>query len=490
MAEQGGRAGRLIAVDPSADFAEDLSAALDGARVVAARNVSEAAGIAATMPVDAVVLGPSHGNEAGVGTAAALAGIVPGIPVVLAANVVTGRIGAAAEAAGLAGVVSTPVTAAKLDAVLAARAAAAPGTAGAADAHPAAGEAVEPLEEKEVTVVLEAFRHPEPAVVAVGEGEPGETEAGEPAAGEQAAAEPVPGEPAEERMLVFEVFPEPSEPEGREGAPTAASDEAAAATGDVVPAGPRLEGPAVPRPREGRVVAVMSGKGGSGKTITAVNLAAALTMEGAGGVAVVDADFQFGDVALMLALDPAGTLAEAAAAADAGEIGRVMSLHERGIAVLAAPARPMAPGEIDGAAIVRVVESLAAGPGIVIVDTPPVFDDVLLEVLEAADLVLLVVDMDLPSVRSAITALAVLRASGFPLDRVRAVVNRADSKARLDQEEMVRSLGVRLIGTIPSDRLVPQSVNEGEPLVFLAERSRVARSFRRMAADLLRLLAG
>ena len=137
-----------------------------------------------------------------------------------------------------------------------------------------------------------------------------------------------------------------------------------------------------------------------------------------------------------------------------------------------------------------MIEALATSPGIVIVDTPPVFGEVLLAVLEASDLVLLVVDMDLPSVRSAITALGVLRASAFPLERVRAVLNRADSKARLDQDELTRSLGVRVLGTIPSDRLLPQSVNEGEPAVFLAERSRPARSFRRMAADMLRLLGG
>jgi MinD-like ATPase involved in chromosome partitioning or flagellar assembly len=398
-------------------------------------------------------------------TAAALAGIVPGTPVVLVANVVTSRLGDAAEAAGLAGVVSTPVTAGKLEAVLAGGA--------------AAGRAQQ-VEAPEAVEVPE-----EPAGA--------------------------PAEPAEERVLVFEVFPaagagdlaadKPESAVGVEPAggaqpvpPDAAVPEEATATpaetpepAAVEPARPEV---AVPSAREGRVVAVMSGKGGSGKTITAVNLAAALALEDAGGVAVVDADFQFGDVAMMLAVTPAGTLDEAAGAADAAEIGRMVSLHERGIAVLAAPARPLAPGEVDADGIVRVIETLAAAPGIVIVDTPPVFGEALLAVLAASDLVLLVVDMDLPSVRSAITALGVLRASGFPLERVRAVVNRADSKARLDQAELTRSLGVPVLGTIPSDRLVPQSVNEGEPAVFLAERSRVARSFRAMAAGLRRELSG
>ncbi|HLA67064.1 MAG TPA: AAA family ATPase [Acidimicrobiia bacterium] len=240
-----------------------------------------------------------------------------------------------------------------------------------------------------------------------------------------------------------------------------------------------------PRTGSGRVVAVMAGKGGSGKTITAANLALALTFQhGEDTVVIVDADIQFGDVALMLQLDPSRTLGDAVARlaelSDARLDGMLLR-HESGLRILPAPLLPTSEDAIPAKGIVAVIERLRGMYQFVIVDTPPIFDDHLITVLEAADHVLAVVDMDLPSVKNAKIALDALRGSGFPMDRMRLVVNRANAKARLDLVELERSLGLRVAGSIPSDRLVPQSVNEGIPVVALSPRSRVARSFHALA---------
>ena len=72
------------------------------------------------------------------------------------------------------------------------------------------------------------------------------------------------------------------------------------------------------------------------------------------------------------------------------------------------------------------------------------------------------------------------------MGRLQLVVNRVNAKARLDLVELERSLGLRVAGSIPSDRLVPQSVNEGIPVVALSPRSRVARAFH-VLAGLIRL---
>ena len=117
----------------------------------------------------------------------------------------------------------------------------------------------------------------------------------------------------------------------------------------------------------------------------------------------------------------------------------------------------------------------------IIVDTAPIFDDGLITLLEHSDDTLLVVDMDLPSVKNAKIALDTLRAVGFDLSRVQLVVNRANSKARLDIGELERALGEKVSASIPSDRLVPQSVNEGVPAVAFSPRSRVAKAFHTLA---------
>jgi MinD-like ATPase involved in chromosome partitioning or flagellar assembly/CheY-like chemotaxis protein len=241
----------------------------------------------------------------------------------------------------------------------------------------------------------------------------------------------------------------------------------------------------VTRTGAGRVIAVMAGKGGSGKTITATNLAVSLTFAGGQDrTVVVDADLQFGDVALMLQLDPVRTIVDAARDLDGLSEPRLDALlqrHESGLRVLPAPLHPTSSRELPAKHVVQVVERLAGMFDYVVVDTAPIFDESLITVLEHADDVLVVVDMDLPSVKNAKIALDALRTASFPMERVHLVVNRVNSKARLDLVELERSLGLRVAGSIPSDRLIPQSVNEGVPAVALAPRSRVAKSFNELA---------
>ncbi|MCB2224243.1 MAG: AAA family ATPase, partial [Actinobacteria bacterium] len=257
-------------------------------------------------------------------------------------------------------------------------------------------------------------------------------------------------------------------------------------------AGPSL-GAGVPRPRvrpgAGKVLTVMAGKGGSGKTITATNLAMALTeAAGPGRVVIVDADLQFGDVALLLQVDPVRTIVDAAARLDdlgGDEMDALLLHHPSGLRVLPAPLLPAAGEEIGAKHVVRVVEILRDMFPYVVVDTGPVFDDGLITLLEHSDHVLLVVDMDLPSVKNAKIALDTLRASRFEMGRIHLTVNRANSKARLDLTELERALGEQVDGAIPSDRLIPQSVNEGVPAVAFSPRSRVAKAFHELAEAFL-----
>jgi pilus assembly protein CpaE len=233
------------------------------------------------------------------------------------------------------------------------------------------------------------------------------------------------------------------------------------------------------------VITVMSGKAGSGKTITATNLAAALSEHaGEDQVAIVDGDLQSGDVALMLKLDPTRTIVEASEMLEDMTEARLdgcLLRHDSGMRVLAAPLVPASAARVRPKALLRVVEMLRGMFPYVVVDTPAISDDGLLSLLEHSDHVLMVVDMDLPGVKNTKIALDTLKASRFPMERVHVVLNRSNSKARLDLAELERSLGEEIAATIPSDRLVPESVNEGVPAVALSPRSRVAKSFAALA---------
>jgi pilus assembly protein CpaE len=239
------------------------------------------------------------------------------------------------------------------------------------------------------------------------------------------------------------------------------------------------------RPGDGTIIAVMAGKGGSGKTVVAANLAVALGIRNdPERVAIVDADLQFGDVALLLQIDPVRTIDDLVGQMDSMSDERLdaaLLRHESGLRVLPAPVLPVRDGDIGAKDVIEIVHRLRSMYDVVVVDTGPVFDDDLISILEFADHVVTVVDMDLPSVKNAKVALDRMRQIGFDMDSIRLVVNRANSKARLDLGELERSLGLRVGGSVPSDRLVPQSVNEGIPVIALSPRSKVARSFHALA---------
>ena len=117
----------------------------------------------------------------------------------------------------------------------------------------------------------------------------------------------------------------------------------------------------------------------------------------------------------------------------------------------------------------------------VVIDTAPFLDEPVLLILERSDVVLLVVDMDLPAVKNAKLALDTLRLIKFPFEKIKLVLNRVNSKARLDINELERSLGLGVMAAVSSDKLVPRAVNEGEPVVSLYPRSQVARDLRAVA---------
>jgi pilus assembly protein CpaE len=236
--------------------------------------------------------------------------------------------------------------------------------------------------------------------------------------------------------------------------------------------------------QEGQVIVVMSAKGGSGKTVTATNVALLLTRFVDRRVALVDADLQFGDVCLVLQLEPRFTLVNAAHEMhhlDPALLDSLLTEHPSGLKVMAAPLEPAFADDISTASLITVVELLKQSYDYVVVDTASLLDELLLSLLEKADIILQVVDMDLPSVKNAKLALETLRLLKFQTNKVKLVLNRSNARARLDDKEIEGALKMEIAAAIPSDGAVAASMNEGRPVVESAPRSRVAKGFESVA---------
>ena len=237
--------------------------------------------------------------------------------------------------------------------------------------------------------------------------------------------------------------------------------------------------------RIGKIITIMSPKGGAGKTMTTANVALQLAMWGdPSRVVIVDADLQFGDVCIAMQIDPIHTIVEAAQDLDKLDdelLESLLSTHSSGLRVLAAPLEPSLADKVSTQAVVRVLGMLKRMFDYVIIDTAPFLDEPVLSILERSDDVLLVVEMDLPNVKNAKLALDTLKLLKFPLGKIKLILNRMNSKARLDIGELERSLELEVQAAISSDKLVPRAVNEGEPVVSLYPRSRVAKDLRGVA---------
>jgi pilus assembly protein CpaE len=234
----------------------------------------------------------------------------------------------------------------------------------------------------------------------------------------------------------------------------------------------------------GRVVTVFSPKGGAGKSVVSVNLAATLARRGR-RVVLVDADLALGDVSVMLRLDPAHTIAEAAGRIDrldATLVGGLLTRHEpTGLEVLAAPPSPSDAEKITPSLLAGVLGVLTTMAELVVVDTPPVLDDLVLQLLADSDVAVLVVSLDVPSVKNARLGVEALELVRDPAAPVLLVLNRAGSKVYLSTRDVERTLGLAADVTLPSDVLVPRSINKGVPAALAYERSRFAGGIRRLA---------
>ena len=127
--------------------------------------------------------------------------------------------------------------------------------------------------------------------------------------------------------------------------------------------------------REGRIITVFSPKGGTGKTVIATNLAAALAKGDGRRTLLLDLDLQFGDAAIMLGIEPEKTIFDfvnAPGELDPDKLAGYTTKHKSGLDILPAPLRPEDAELVTEAKLGRLIEVARACYDAIVVDTSPV----------------------------------------------------------------------------------------------------------------------
>ena len=236
--------------------------------------------------------------------------------------------------------------------------------------------------------------------------------------------------------------------------------------------------PPPPPPKSGRVIVVLSPKGGSGKTMVASNLTAALARDGGGAVALVDLDVQFGDAGYAFGLVAEHTIGQLAAAPtlDATTLKVFLTRHEpSGAYVLCGAESPEEGESVTDEVARQIVELLARDVAYVVVDTPAGLDERTLAVLELATDVVLVSSLDVSSIRNLGKSLDALDRVGLLPRSRHFVLNRSDARVGIDPSDVEAALGMRIDTAVPSSRAIPFSMNQGSPIVIEDPKSQAAR---------------
>ena len=236
------------------------------------------------------------------------------------------------------------------------------------------------------------------------------------------------------------------------------------------------------------MICVLGPKGGTGKTVTTSNLAVALAQTGK-SVTAVDLDLQFGDLALAMGVRPDTTmsdLVQSGGSLDAGKLDAYVMPHPSGVRVLVAPTRPDQASSVSPEFLREVYPLLRATSDYVVLDSSPGFEPEVISAIDNSSYVCMVGTLDTLSLKNTRLGLETLDLMGYDPDRIVLVLNRADSRVGIDDEDVLAVVGRAPDIRIPSDVEVTRAVNEGTPIVIAKPDSAGAKAFRALADEFLR----
>jgi len=204
----------------------------------------------------------------------------------------------------------------------------------------------------------------------------------------------------------------------------------------------------------------------------------------------VDFDYQSGDVAFFLRIDPKRSLGDIVAATrvDSAIVQDTLTRHDSGVYVLPQPEQLDRVEDIGAEHVGTILDILAKTFDIVVVDAPHVFNEVSLEIFDRSSTIILLTELSVPSVRAARRSLDILGKLNFLAvpDRVRIVVNRFSEQSALTTGQLEETLGLPAFATIANDfTAVSEAINLGRPLCGEKTEGHAARDIVALAHKLV-----
>jgi pilus assembly protein CpaE len=237
---------------------------------------------------------------------------------------------------------------------------------------------------------------------------------------------------------------------------------------------------AAARQRRGKMIAFFTPKGGYGKSSLVVNTAIGLAEETGNPVGMVDANFQFGDLAVFCNVTPTVSVFEAVrdlSYLTPVSLSNYFTGYTPAVKLLAAPLRPEQGDLITGEQIAAALHMAQQLFPYIVVDTPSGFNDISLAVTRAADLVYVLcalnTGLELEHLRR---SLDYFKEMGYDSDRLKVVVNRARQRSLAALREVEAKIKHPVVTLLPNDfSLAVAASNQGCPMIAMGPESGLVR---------------
>lgn len=231
----------------------------------------------------------------------------------------------------------------------------------------------------------------------------------------------------------------------------------------------------------GRIIGLVSGKGGVGKTSMAVNLGIALNQEGA-EVTVVDADFSASNLGVYLGRYDHPVKIQKVLNGEA-EVESAIFRHPTGVKAITS-SNEINQVEPDTSQLRDILEKAAEESDYVLVDCPPGLDSTVENILMACDEIMIVT---MPTQTAGVNAAQIIeKAKEQRKPILGTVLNKVegDPEKELVEREVEMMTESHIMAQIPYDNTMKESLFENEPAVLYEPLSEVSIEIKRLAANL------
>ncbi len=245
------------------------------------------------------------------------------------------------------------------------------------------------------------------------------------------------------------------------------------------------------------IVAVLGTRGGVGCTSLAVNLGCTLARDPKNHVALIDLDLALGDADVTLDLMPDYTLSDVALnieRLDMTMLRRSLCKHASGLSLLPHPVQMDDVSIIHEEHLQRVIGLLRASYSHLLLDLSKRFTPTDLMGMRLADVILLVCQLELSSLRNTVRVLMTLGAEQALSEKVRVVVNRVGSdyqESGITLKKAEETIGKPIFWQVPNDsKAMMGARHEGVPLIDHAPKSKTQQSIAGLSQALMTLKNG